>query len=114
MRAVITGGTRGIGLSAAEALGLAGYDIIITGIDNEAAKTALEELKSKGINAEFIYADSMNEDDVNKCFKTIEEKYGSLDVLVNNVGGLGGRQRFEGMETSFMRRVTVSYTHLKM
>lgn len=105
MRAVITGGTRGIGLSAAEALGLAGYDIIITGIDNEAAKTALEELKSKGINAEFIYADSMNEDDVNKCFKTIEEKYGSLDVLVNNVGGLGGRQRFEGMETSFMRRV---------
>ena len=105
MRAVITGGTRGIGLSAAEALGLAGYDIIITGIDNEAAKTALEEIKSKVINAEFIYSDSMNEDDLNKCFKTIEEKYVSLYVLVNNVGGLGGRQRFEGMETSFMRRV---------
>jgi NAD(P)-dependent dehydrogenase (short-subunit alcohol dehydrogenase family) len=105
MRAVITGGTRGIGLSAAEALGKAGYDIIITGIDNEAAKTALEELKSQGINAEYIYADSMNEEDVNKCFKYIEEKYGSLDVLVNNVGGLGGRQRFEEMETSFMRRV---------
>ncbi|MBS6643461.1 MAG: SDR family oxidoreductase [Clostridiaceae bacterium] len=105
MRAVVTGGTRGIGLSAAAALGKAGYDIIITGIDKEAAETALDELKAEGIKAEFIYADSMNEDDVNKCFETIAEKYDSLDVLVNNVGGLGGRQRFEGMETSFMRRV---------
>lgn len=105
MRAVITGGTRGIGLSAAVALGKAGYDIIITGIDNEAAETALAELKENNIQAEYIYADSMKEEDVENCFKTITEKYGSIDVLVNNVGGLGGRQRFEGMETSFMRRV---------
>lgn len=105
MRAVITGGTRGIGLSAAEALGKAGYDIIITGIDQIAAETALDKLKSEGINAEFIYADSMKEEEVNACFETIGEKYGTLDVLVNNVGGLGGRQRFEAMETSFMRSV---------
>lgn len=105
MRAVITGGTRGIGLSAAVALGKAGYDIIITGIDNEAAVTALAELKENNIQAEYIYADSMKEEDVESCFKTIAEKYDSIDVLVNNVGGLGGRQRFEGMETSFMRRV---------
>lgn len=105
MRAVITGGTRGIGLSAAEALGKDGYDIIITGIDSETAQTALDRLRSQEITAEFIYADSMNEDEVNKCFGTIAEKYDSLDVLVNNVGGLGGRQRFEGMETSFMRSV---------
>lgn len=105
MRAVITGGTRGIGLSAAKALGKAGYDIVITGIDNEAAETALKELKDENINAEYIYADSMKEEEVDNCFKQIGEKYGSLDVLVNNVGGLGGRQRFEEMETSFMRRV---------
>ncbi len=105
MRAVVTGGTRGIGLSAAEALGKAGYDIILTGIDREAAVSALKELKEQGIQAEFIYADSMKEEDVNQCFAQIAENYDSLDVLVNNVGGLGGRQRFEGMETSFMRRV---------
>ena len=105
MRAVITGGTRGIGLSAAEALGKAGYDIIITSNDREASVTALETLKNEGIKAEFIYADAMNEDDVNKCFEQIAAEGDSLDVLVNNVGGLGGRQRFEERETSFMRKV---------
>jgi NAD(P)-dependent dehydrogenase (short-subunit alcohol dehydrogenase family) len=105
MRAVITGGTSGIGLSTAIELGEAGYDIIITGISHEDGKSALETLKSHEINSEFIYSDSMNEEDVNRCFEKISQTYGSLDVLVNNVGGLGGRQRFEEMETSFMRKV---------
>uniref|UniRef100_UPI0028AE3C7E SDR family NAD(P)-dependent oxidoreductase n=1 Tax=Lacrimispora sp. TaxID=2719234 RepID=UPI0028AE3C7E len=90
---------------AAIELGKAGYDIIITGINQEDGKSALETLKSHGINSEFIYADSMNEVDVNRCFEKISQTYDSLDVLVNNVGGLGGRQRFEEMETSFMRKV---------
>lgn len=105
MRAVITGGTGGIGLSTALELGKAGYDIIVTGIDQGAAETALKTLGDNGIKAEYIYADSMKEEDVNRCFAELAEKYDSLDVLVNNVGGLGGRQRFEEMETSFMRRV---------
>ncbi len=105
MRAIITGGTSGIGLSAAIELGKAGYDIIVTGISREDGKSALETLKTQGINSEFIYADSMNEEDVNRCFEKISQTYDSLDVLVNNVGGLGGRQRFEEMETSFMRKV---------
>lgn len=105
MRAVITGGTGGIGLSTALELGKAGYDIIITGIDKEAADAALKTLSDSGVKAEFISADSMNEEDVNRCFEEIGAKYDSVDVLINNVGGLGGRQRFEEMETSFMRRV---------
>ncbi|NNJ30990.1 SDR family NAD(P)-dependent oxidoreductase [Lacrimispora defluvii] len=105
MRALITGGTSGIGLSTAIELGKAGYDIIITGISYEDGKSALETLKSHEINSEFIYSDSMNEEDVNRCFEKITQTYDSLDVLVNNVGGLGGRQRFEEMETSFMRKV---------
>lgn len=79
--------------------------IIITGIDRAAATTALKELNENGIKGKFIYADSMNEEDVDNCFNQISNAYGSLDVLINNVGGLGGRQRFEEMETSFMRSV---------
>lgn len=105
MRAVVTGGTGGIGLSAALELGRAGYDIVITGIDEQAAGAALNELKENSIKAKFIYADSMKEEDVNRCFEEVASDGHSLDVLVNNVGGLGGRQRFEEMETSFMRRV---------
>lgn len=105
MRAVVTGGTSGIGLSVAQELGKAGYDIILTGIDKDGAAKAVEELAKDGIHAEFIYADSMNEEDVNACFEQIAATGEALDVLVNNVGGLGGRQRFEEMETAFMRRV---------
>ena len=105
MKAVITGGTRGIGLSTAVVLGKAGYDIILTGISKEDADSALQLLQEQGINAEFYFVNSMVEEEVNQFFATIGEKYGELDLLVNNVGGLGGRQRFEAMETSFMRSV---------
>ena len=105
MLAVITGGTGGIGLCTAKELGKAGYDIIITGIDEEAAGAALAGLESQQIRAEFIKADSMDEEEVNVCFAKIAQQHEAVDVLVNNVGGLGGRQRFEEMETSFMRRV---------
>lgn len=105
MKAVITGGTRGIGLSVAIELGKAGYDIILSGINQEDADQALETLHEKGINAEFYFVNSMVEEEVNQFFAALNEKYSELDVLVNNVGGLGGRQRFEEMETSFMRSV---------
>jgi len=42
---------------------------------------------------------------VNETFAKIGEEFGSLDLLVNNVGGLGGRQRVSEMETGFMRKV---------
>ncbi len=105
MKAVITGGTRGIGLSAAMALGKAGYDIILTGINQEDGEKAIQELEASGVNAELYMVNATYEEEVNQFFAKIGEKYGTLDVLVNNVGGLGGRQRFEGMETSFMRSV---------
>lgn len=103
--ALITGGTRGIGLSAAMELGKAGYDIILTGIDTKVSKEALQELAKESINAEFIECDSTNEEAINKCFNYVNKKYGKLNVLVNNVGGLGGRQNVEDMETSFFRKV---------
>ena len=68
MRAVITGGTRGIGLATAVELGRDGYDIILTGFSQEDADTALKELTAKGIKAEFYFADSAKEEDVNAVF----------------------------------------------
>ncbi|MBC7960167.1 MAG: SDR family oxidoreductase [Vallitaleaceae bacterium] len=103
--AVITGGTGGIGLSTALELGKTGYEVIITGIDVEASKEAINQLVENGIKADFLECDSTIEESVNRCFAIIADHYGKIDLLVNNVGGLGGRQKFEEMETAFFRRV---------
>ncbi len=103
--ALVTGGTGGIGFSVSMALGKAGFDIIISGIDIPAGEKAIADLTAASIKAEFIICDATKEDAVNELFVEIDKKYGKLDALINNVGGLGGRQKFEVMETSFFRSV---------
>ncbi len=103
--AVITGATAGMGKAAAIELGKMGYEIVINGIDDEQAKEALAELKALDIACEYINFNVCDEDAVTKGITQIGEKYGKIDVLVNNAGGLGGRSRFEVMETSFYRNV---------
>jgi meso-butanediol dehydrogenase / (S,S)-butanediol dehydrogenase / diacetyl reductase len=103
--AMITGGTGGIGRATAKQLGKAGYDIILNGIDEAQAKEAVAELEAEGIKVDFYLYDVTKEEEVNAAFEKISAKYDKLDVLVNNAGGLGGRSRFEEMETSFFRFV---------
>ena len=63
------------------------------------------ELTADGITAEYYGFDVTNEDAVTSNIKEIGKKYGKIDVLVNNAGGLGGRSRFEEMTTDFYRFV---------
>jgi meso-butanediol dehydrogenase/(S,S)-butanediol dehydrogenase/diacetyl reductase len=103
--AMITGGTGGIGLATAKALGKEGYSIILNGIDKEQGINAIKELEELEIPAEIFYFDVTKEEEVLKGFEEIFAKYDHLDVLVNNAGGLGGRSRFEDMTTEFYRSV---------
>ena len=103
--AMITGGTGGIGLATAKALGKAGYSIILNGISEDHGKQAVSELKELGIEVDFYLYDATNEQAVNDAFEVINKKYNAIDVLVNNAGGLVGRSRFEDMTTEFYRSV---------
>lgn len=103
--AIVTGATGGIGYAVAKRLGEDGYTVILNGIDDEAGEEKLKELKGKGIDAEYYGFDVTKEDEVTKNIQAIGEKYGRIDVLVNNAGGLGGRSRFEDMTTDFYRFV---------
>ena len=103
--AIITGATGGIGFAVAKRLGKDGFTVVLNGIEDEEGAKRVEELTSAGINAEYCGFDVTKEELVTKNITRIGEKYGKIDVLVNNAGGLGGRSRFEEMTTDFYRFV---------
>ncbi|MCH3885306.1 SDR family NAD(P)-dependent oxidoreductase [Tenacibaculum aquimarinum] len=103
--AIITGATGGIGFAVAKRLGEDGYTVVLNGIEDEAGAARVKELTDAGIDASYYGFDVTKEDAVTSNIKAIGEKYGKIDVLVNNAGGLGGRARFEEMTTEFYRFV---------
>lgn len=85
--ALVTGGSRGIGAAVAKELANAGYDVVITYAGNEeAANKTVEELKALGVEAGAYKFDVSNNEETVKVVNEIIEKYGRVDVLVNNAG----------------------------
>ncbi|MEM8565919.1 MAG: SDR family NAD(P)-dependent oxidoreductase [Bacteroidota bacterium] len=103
--AIVTGATGGIGFEVAKRLGEDGYTVILNGIEDTAGAERVKELTRAGITAEYYGFDVTKEVEVTSNITAIGEKYGRIDVLVNNAGGLGGRSRFEEMTTEFYRNV---------
>jgi 3-oxoacyl-[acyl-carrier protein] reductase len=85
--ALITGGTRGIGLGIARRLAADGFSLAVNGRRDEAdVVDALNELRNAGAEVLYCQADVADADDRQKMVEQIRAQFGRLDVLVNNAG----------------------------
>jgi NAD(P)-dependent dehydrogenase (short-subunit alcohol dehydrogenase family) len=84
--ALITGANRGIGLETAKQLGETGVTIVAGARSAQAAEETAAKLKAQGIDAYGIQLDTTSAADRATAAKYLEEKFGKLDILINNAG----------------------------
>jgi NAD(P)-dependent dehydrogenase (short-subunit alcohol dehydrogenase family) len=82
--AIVTGASRGIGESIACDLAAAGAEIILTGRKIEGLNIVVEKIQKSGGKAEAVICHNGNMDHIKDLFKHVADKYGKLDILVNN------------------------------
>lgn len=87
--AIITGGTHGIGLSTSIVLGNHGCKVAVCSRSEKRVKEASEIFESKNIDYFADTADVLNKDSIFSFFEKVINKFKTVDILVNNVGGGG-------------------------
>lgn len=98
--ALITGGTRGIGLGIAIQLAQSGYDLVLNGVREESEVAAnLDTLRGLGANVSYAQGDIGQAKDRQNILQFLKVHYGSLQVLVNNAG-VAPRIRADVLEVS--------------
>jgi len=84
MTVIVTGGSRGLGAAIAETLGEEGARLVIADISADRAEQCASTLVERGIEAAALPLDVGDEAQVQKAIATVREKFGRLDVVVNN------------------------------
>jgi NAD(P)-dependent dehydrogenase (short-subunit alcohol dehydrogenase family) len=88
--ALVTGGSRGLGLQMAYALGEAGARVMITSRKAEDLEATTAQLKAAGIDAQWIAADCAKEEDLRHLAEQTVARMGPIDILINNAGASWG------------------------
>ncbi len=101
---VITGGSSGIGKALAEAFGEQGSKIVITGRRLEPLHEVADALKAKGIETMLVQADVSNEADNARMAEEVLQRFGKIDILINNAG-ISMRALFEEVDLEVVKKV---------
>jgi gluconate 5-dehydrogenase len=88
--ALVTGGSSGLGLQIAEALGTQGARVVISSRKADALEAAQAHLASLGVDASWIAADNGKEEDIDRLAAQALAELGRVDILVNNAGATWG------------------------
>jgi 3-oxoacyl-[acyl-carrier protein] reductase len=83
---LITGGSRGIGAATAALLAERGAAVVVSGRDGDRLQTFVKDLEARGASALGVTADVARREDVDRLVDATKERFGRIDVLVNNAG----------------------------
>ena len=88
--ALVTGGSRGLGLQIAEAMGEAGARVLLTSRKGADLEEAAQQLLAKGIDTQWVVADMGEPEQIQRLTEAAMQKLGQIDILVNNAGATWG------------------------
>jgi gluconate 5-dehydrogenase len=88
--ALVTGGSRGLGLQIAEALGEAGARVLLSARRAPELEAAVAALRERGVAADWIAADASQPAELERLAAAARERLGEVDILVNNAGATWG------------------------
>ncbi|NBH05751.1 SDR family NAD(P)-dependent oxidoreductase [Amycolatopsis sp. SID8362] len=88
--ALVTGGTRGIGLAVTRTLGAQGHQVFLCARDAGAVELTVKQLRDEDLEVDGTGCDVSSPEDITACVRAAVEAFGPVDVLVNNAGRSGG------------------------
>ena len=106
--AIITGGANGLGKATAYKFNEHGAKVIIVDVNQEAGEQVVSELKEKGGEILFIKTDVSSSADVEKMVNTVVDKFGGIDILINNAGILADAQLVKMTEEQWDRVIGIN------
>lgn len=103
--ALVTGGNRGIGYELVRQLALKDFKVILASRDPKMGHKAVQKLKKSNLDVSFLVMDVNDQESIRQGAVTVNERYGRLDVLINNAGVyLDGNQKLMAMDPSILER----------
>lgn len=106
--AIVTGGSRGIGLEIVKTFKENGAKVILFGSRKETVETALENLKEEGMDVEGYSPNLNNFEEIERTIKEIYNKYGHIDILVNNAGISANKKIEETTSEEFVNIINLN------
>ena len=104
--AVVTGGGDGIGRGCCEILAAAGASVVVSDINEEKAEAVAEGIVASGGKASAVACNVIEDADLVRLIDTAVNRYGTVNVLVNNVGiGGGGRENPFEIDMDYVEKV---------